>query len=707
MKPTTAKNDIPNVRSIFLDALDKPAGVERALYLDQACGQNADMRARIEALLKAHEEAGGFLKPIVVDSEIEPDQSPLSEGPGTVIGRYKLLEKIGEGGMAVVYMAEQEQPIRRRVALKIIKVGMDTRQVIARFEAERQALALMDHPCIAKVLDAGSTETGRPYFVMELVQGVSITEYCDKNNLGTKDRLALFLQVCQAVQHAHQKGIIHRDLKPSNVMVAHHDGKPVPKVIDFGIAKAINQKLTEKTLFTRYAHIIGTPAYMSPEQAELSDWDIDTRSDIYSLGVLLYELLTGTTPFSEEELRKAGYIEMQRVIREQEPVKPSTKLTTLGDTLTDVAKCRDCTPDLLRRALRGDLDWIVMKSLDKDRTRRYETASGLAEDIRRHLEHEPVLARGPNTTYRVHKFLRRHRIRVLTALAIVVVAGIMVVALSLSHRARLQWVEARAFQDRDTLSQARAQFAKGNRQGALETAQSIVASRDVGPEARLFCAGILAEDRRSDEAAAMLTRLLDERPAIAGAAHALLARVLWESQSPEAERSEEIEEHRRQAEALLPETAEAFFLRAMTAVTIKEQLAALDRALQLASRDPDLLNPIHYESRRLRAFIYYASRKYEKMRDDAFAMTILRPRDPLGYSLRATALRELSQYEEAIAAYDDALALTQKGDPQYLDLTTQRLETLLRMRSYRAAIAAAQEASGFWPDQPIFQYDLF
>ncbi len=291
------------------------------------------MQARVETLLESHDQAGDFLETPILGPHSLPDDTPVSEGPNSTIGRYKLLEKIGEGGMAVVYMAEQEQPIRRKVALKIIKLGMDTRQVIARFEAERQALALMDHPSIAKVLDAGATETGRPYFVMELVQGVSITEYCDKNSLSTKERLGLFLQVCNAVQHAHQKGIIHRDIKPSNVMVTHHDGKPVPKVIDFGIAKATNQRLTEKTLFTRYAHLIGTPAYMSPEQAELSDLDIDTRSDIYSLGVLLYELLTGTTPFSEEELRKAGYIEMQRVIREQEPVKPSTKLTTLGEAL--------------------------------------------------------------------------------------------------------------------------------------------------------------------------------------------------------------------------------------------------------------------------------------------------------------------------------------------------------------------------------------
>jgi serine/threonine protein kinase len=353
-----------NAEEIFHEAVEIPDPAKRAEYVDRACAGDDKLRAEVDALLKWHDEAGEFLEIPALSPEVVREASALTEGPGTTIGHYKLLEQIGEGGMATVYMAEQEQPIRRKVALKIIKLGMDTKQVIARFEAERQALALMDHPNIAKVFDAGTTDTGRPYFVMELVRGDSITEYCDKNNLSTKDRLALFLQVCDAVQHAHQKGIIHRDIKPSNVMVTHHEGKPVPKVIDFGIAKATNQRLTEKTLFTRYAHIIGTPAYMSPEQAELSDLDIDTRSDIYSLGVLLYELLTGTTPFSEEELRKAGYIEMQRVIREQEPAKPSTKLSTLGETVTDVAKRRNSTPGLLRKAIRGDLDWIVMKSLE-------------------------------------------------------------------------------------------------------------------------------------------------------------------------------------------------------------------------------------------------------------------------------------------------------------------------------------------------------
>src|SRR5208282_116413 len=323
----------------------------------------------------------------------------------------KLLQKLGEGGCGVVYMAEQEQPIRRRVALKIIKLGMDTKNVIARFEAERQALALMDHPNIARVLDAGATETGRPYFVMELVYGVKITDYCDQNRVSMQERLELFIQVCNAVQHAHQKGIIHRDLKPSNIMVTMHDGVPVPKVIDFGIAKATEQRLTDKTLFTSYAQLMGTPAYMSPEQMELSGLNLDTRSDIYSLGVLLYELATGRTPFDTTDLLKLGVEELRRTICEREPLSPSAKLQTLNnEELTKTARRRHIEPPRLLSQLRGDLDWIVLKCLEKDRTRRYATANGLAMDIECFLKEETVLARPPSQLYRLQKLVRRNRI---------------------------------------------------------------------------------------------------------------------------------------------------------------------------------------------------------------------------------------------------------------------------------------------------------
>jgi eukaryotic-like serine/threonine-protein kinase len=386
---------------IYYAALNEPPD-ERTSYVKAACGDDLELLERVESLLKVREGGDNFLaSPLFVD-QMQVNPRP-KEKPGNTIDKYKLLEQIGEGGMAVVYMAQQEQPIRRKVALKIIKLGMDTKQVIARFEAERQALALMDHPHIAKVLEAGATDTGRPYFVMELVQGVSITKYCDSQKLNTKERLGLFMQVCNALQHAHQKGIIHRDIKPSNVMVTMNEGTPVPKVIDFGIAKATNQRLTEKTVFTRYAHIIGTPAYMSPEQAELSELDVDTRSDIYSLGVLLYELLTGATPFSEEELRAAGYAEMTRIIREQEPPRPSTRLTQMQAQASHQFKNK-------KSKIENDLDWIVMKSLEKARDRRYDTANALALDVARHLDNEPVIARPPSVAYRIQKAWQRNKV---------------------------------------------------------------------------------------------------------------------------------------------------------------------------------------------------------------------------------------------------------------------------------------------------------
>jgi len=398
----------------------------RAAYLDQVCAGDQALRERVEALLAVHEKEQEFLKSSP-EVEATGEYRLLTERPGDQIGRYKLLQQIGEGGFGVVYMAEQARPVRRKVALKVIKPGMDTKAVVARFEAERQALAMMDHENIARVLDGGATDSGRPYFVMELVKGVPITEYCDQNHLPTDERLKLFISVCQAVQHAHQKGIIHRDLKPSNILVTLHDGQPVVKVIDFGIAKAINQRLTERTLFTAYGQMVGTPQYMSPEQAEMTGLDIDTRSDIYSLGVLLYELLTGTTPLEADQLRQAGYAEMQRLIKEQEPPKPSTRLSSSGDKLTIIAKHRSMSPEQLQRALRGELDWIVMKALEKERGRRYETPSSFAADVERFLDDQPVEACPPSSSYRFRKFVRRNRslVAAVSAITAALLLGLM------------------------------------------------------------------------------------------------------------------------------------------------------------------------------------------------------------------------------------------------------------------------------------------
>jgi WD40 repeat protein/serine/threonine protein kinase len=412
--------------ALFNAARRLPAA-ERAPYLDRACAGDALLRRQIEELLKADESAGAFLSELAAGAGETPGpgatlrvSQPPAEQPGDQLGRYQLIEPMGEGGCGVVYVAEQTEPVRRQVALKVIKLGMDTRQVVARFEAERQALAMMDHPNIAKVFDAGATEAGRPYFVMELVRGVRITDYCDQAKLSPPERLALFIQICQAIQHAHQKGIIHRDIKPSNILVALHDGVPVPKVIDFGIAKATEGRLSEATVYTQLHQFMGTPAYMSPEQAEMSGLDIDTRSDIYSLGVLLYELLVGSTPFDAKELMAAGLDKMRQTIREREPVRPSTKLAALaGEQLTTTAKRRSVEASRLVHLLRGDLDWIVMKCLEKDRNRRYETANGLAADVKRHLNREPVVARPPGNLYRLQKMVQRNQLAFAAAGAVV------------------------------------------------------------------------------------------------------------------------------------------------------------------------------------------------------------------------------------------------------------------------------------------------
>ena len=517
----------PQEEALFDAARNLASPAARRAFLDQACTDDPGLRAKVEALLAAEAEAEKFFNDAALSVVLTASGSQeaavkigppgakaedgITEVSGTRIGHYKLLQRIGEGGGGVVYMAEQEEPVRRRVALKIIKLGMDTRSVIARFEAERQALAMMDHPNIARVLDAGATDTGRPYFVMELVRGVKITDYCDKNQLDTRRRLDLFIQICQAIQHAHQKGIIHRDIKPSNILITLHDGVPVPKVIDFGIAKATEVRLTDKTFFTAYEQIVGTPAYMSPEQAEMSGLDIDTRSDIYSLGVLLYELLTGRTPFDPKELLQHGLDEMRRTLREREPQRPSTMLTTLqGTELTATAEHRQAEPPKLISLLRGDLDWIVMKALEKDRRRRYETANGLAMDINRYLNNEPVMARPPSRLYRFQKLVRRNQV-IFTATGAVAVALIIGLGTStwlffMEKAARQRAVAAEQQQARlrQEAEQARANEAELRRQA--ETRQKITQ------------AALLVSQEKFEEADKLLNEVSLTQPTVEGAA---------------------------------------------------------------------------------------------------------------------------------------------------------------------------------------------
>jgi len=502
--------DQPSEETIFETALEIQDAAQRKVFLDRACSGNSGRCAKIEKLITAHERAEKFFtdcQPALAGpaglASTETEKEAI-EAPGMLIGRYKLFQKIGEGGGGIVYMAEQQKPVRRRVALKIIKLGMDTKSVIARFEAERQALAMMDHPNIARVLDAGATETGRPYFVMELVNGIKMTNYCDEHQLDTRQRLDLFIQVCHAIQHAHQKGIIHRDIKPSNILVTHHDGVPVPKVIDFGIAKATQEPLTDKTLFTVYGHFIGTPAYMSPEQAEMSGLDVDTRSDIYSLGVLLYELLTGKTPFDQTELMESGLDEMRRTLREREPQRPSNKLNTLPTAeLTSTALHRHVEPLNLQSLLRGDLDWIVMKALEKDRRRRYETANGLAMDVGRYLNNEPVIARPPSRVYRFKKLVRRNRV-VFAAVGAVTVA----LVIGLGALAESFLVE-RAARQRAVAAEQRAELARAN---------EALLRRQAEAREKMTQAALLVNQGKLKEADQLADQLVFDKPTLESAA---------------------------------------------------------------------------------------------------------------------------------------------------------------------------------------------
>ncbi len=604
----------------------------------------------------------------------------FAEAPGGYVGRYRLVRILGEGGMGVVYLAEQLEPIRRQVALKVIKPGMDSQRVIARFEAEQQALATMDHPHVASIFDAGLAPSGRPYFVMEYVKGTPITEYCDNHQLTVEERLTLFLHVCEAIQHAHQKGIIHRDVKPSNILVTVQDQEASPRVIDFGVARAIGTPLTERTLYTEDGQLLGTPEYMSPEQADLGNPDIDTRTDVYSLGVLLYELLAGILPFDRKTLREGGIDHVRHVIREQEPATPSTKLNrTSAAESSEAARRRRTDVRTLQYKLRGDLDWITLKAMEKDRTRRYASVETLAADIRSHLNHQPVTAAPPGFAYRVRKFIRRHRQEIVGGAAVVIILAMALWALRTSVQAGRQRLYAETVEHQRALAEAQEAFNARELAAAKDAVAPLLRSPHVGSQATLLHAQLLLEDQDSARAIAALDSLLDAPADVSGQAHSILATIYYHqagsSLGHATETVQRWQHHRAEAERRIGGTAQDYFLKACATSIVSEKLDLLDKALQQ--------NRQHYDSLRERAYIRLAQHDYEKTLRDADRMQSIRPEDPQGYFLSATALRALRRFDEALADLDTAIGL----EPSEARFCIARWQTYTRMGRHEAALA--------------------